>query len=134
VVQDVFITVYQKPDSFKGGNLSAYLYKITYNKSINKLRRRKFWFLGDIPENTVAPPTDEGLSDDVLQALSFLKPEERALLYARVVEGMSYEELSYSMSKSSAALRKSYERTKKKLAQHLDSFDHSLEGGKTCKI
>ena len=132
VVQDVFLTAYQKPDAFKGGNLSAYLYKITYNKSINKLRRRRFQFFGDIPENTVAPPSSDYLSDETLQALSLLKPQERAILYARVMEGMSYEEMSILMGKSPTALRKQYERAKKRLAGHLTSVE--LEGGKVCKI
>ena len=134
VVQDVFLGVYQKPAAFRGGNLSAYLYKITYNKCINKLRRRKFQLFCDIPEDTVAPPMCEGLSDVTLHALGFLKPEERAILYARVMEGMSYEDLSIQMGKSEAALRKRYERAKKKLASHLSFNAEKLEGGNTCKI
>lgn len=130
VVQDVFITLHQKPGAFKGGNLSAYLYKITYNKSINKLRRRKWALFSEIPENTVAPLAEEGFSDETLQALSLLSPKERALLYGRIMEGMSYEDLSLQMGKSATALRKQYERAKKKLARHL-SYD--LEGGEICK-
>ena len=137
IVQDVFLGIYQKPDAFKGGNLSAYLYKVTYNKSINKIRKRRFQLFSDIPEDTVAPPACEGLSDETLRAMSLLKPDERAILYARIMEEMSYDELSKVMGKSSASLRKKYERAKKKLAQLL-SYDivktESLEGGETCKI
>jgi len=130
VVQDVFISAYQNRTTFDGGNLSAWLYKITYNKSINKLKRRKFLFFGDIPENTVADfqqSGSSGLSDDTLYALSLLKPQDRALLYGRIIEGYSYDELSQQMDVPPAALRKRYERAKKKLAQHLD-FDYEKEG------
>lgn len=137
VVQDVFLSVYQKPTGFKGGNLSAYLYKITYNKSINKIRRRRFQLFSDIPEDAIVPPSCDGFSDETLQAMSFLKPDERAVLYGRIMEEMSYDELSVMMGKSPAALRKKYERAKNKMAERLN-FDakkmQKLEGGETCKI
>jgi len=44
VVQDVFISAYQSRAGFDGKNLSAWLYKITYNNSINKLKKRKLLF------------------------------------------------------------------------------------------
>ena len=126
VVQDVFITACQNKAAFDGENLSAWLYKITYNKSINKLRRRKFLIFGDIPENTVAPE-NTGFSDEVLYALGLIKPQDRALLYARIVEGYSYEELSQQMGQSAAVLRKRYERARKKVAEHLN-FDSAEKG------
>lgn len=123
VVQDVFVSTYHNLSTFDGGNLSAWLYKITYNKSINKLRKRKILPFGDIPENTVFAPQSNALSDDTLQALGRLKPQERAVLYGRIIEGYSYEELAEQMGSSPATLRKRYERAKKKLAELL-SEDH----------
>ena len=118
VVQDVFLSVYRNQAGFNGQHLSAWLYKITYHKSINKLKRRRLFIVGAIPENTVAPEhTDTG--DDILYALRLLKPQDRALLYARIIGGYDYEELSQQMNKSPATLRKRYERAKKKLANHL---------------
>ena len=129
VVQDVFISAFQNQSTFDGSNISAWLYKITYNKSINKLKKRKFLFWGDIPQNTVAAPQPSGLSDDILYALSLLKPQDRALLYGRIMEGYSYDELSQQMSIPPSALRKRYERAKKKLADHLD-YDYETKGAK----
>lgn len=119
IVQDVFIAAYKNRAVFDGKNLSAWLYKITYNQSINKLRSRKFikFLFRDIPENIVAAE-NTGLSDDTLQALSLLKPQDRALLYARIMEGYSYDELSQQMNQSPSALRKRYERAKKKFANY----------------
>jgi len=126
VVQDVFIAAYQSKNSLDKKNISAWLYKATYNKSINKLRRRRFLVFGCIPENTVASK-DMGFSDEVLQALGALKPQDRALLYARIVEGYSYEELSLQMGCSQANLRKRYERAKKKVGYML-SFNGDKKG------
>jgi len=129
VVQDVFIIAYQNQASFKGDNPSAWLYKITYNQSINKLKKRRVLFFGDIPENTVVSSEQTGLNDETLYALGLLKPQDRALIYGRIFEGYSYEELSEQMGSSPAALRKRYERAKKKLADYLD-FNHEQEGVK----
>ena len=124
VVQDVFIAAYQNKDSLSFSlsldekSLSAWLYKATYNKSINKLRRRRFLVFGDMPENTVAPD-NTGFSDEMLYALGALAPRDRALLYARIVEGYDYEELSLLMGCSQASLRKRYERAKKRAAKLL---------------
>ena len=52
-------------------------------------------------------------------ALEALSPEERGLVFGRVMEGRSYEELSGIYGKSAATLRKRYERARKKLARLL---------------
>ena len=121
VVQEVFVSAYQNLSSFDGGNLSAWLYKITYNKSITKLKTRKILPFADIPENTVFSPQNASLSDETLQALGRLKPQDRALLYSRIIENRSYEDLAKQMGATPATLRKRYERAKGKLATILSS-------------
>ena len=126
VVQDVFISANENQDKFDGKNLSAWLYKITYNKSINKLKHRKILFFSDIGEIAV-----DGFSDsedgDIFRILKILKPQDRALLYGRIMENYSYEELAEQMNDSPANLRKRYERAKKKVAQHLN-FSVEVKG------
>ena len=56
-------------------------------------------------------------------ALSVLTPEERGLVFGRVMEGRSYEELSQIYGPSAAALRKRYERARKKLALALSDSE-----------
>jgi len=58
----------------------------------------------------------------MMEALKPLKPQERALLYGRIMNGQSYEELSKIMSSSPTALRKQYERVKKKAAKYLNAY------------
>ena len=112
------MTAYEKWDTFDGNHVSAWLYKITYNKSINRLRRAKFLVFGRMPEDTVTPAYF-GDETGIMQALKILKPQDRALLYARIIEGYSYEELAQQMGQSAGTLRKRYERAKVKLAEHL---------------
>jgi RNA polymerase sigma factor (sigma-70 family) len=119
VVQEVFLSAYQGRAAFDGGNLSAWLYKITYNRSLNQLKKRKVFYFSEIRANLVSPAADAGLSDETLRALQRLKPKERALLYGRIMEEQSYEELSQLSGCSPAAVRKQYERAKKKLAGYL---------------
>jgi len=117
VVQDVFMAACQTAQ--KGDNLNAWLYKVTYNKCLNKLKRRRLLFFGGVPEDTIAPQGTTGLSDEMYAALGTLKPHDRALIYLRIVEGYNYDELSSHMGTSPAALRKRYERAKAKLAKYL---------------
>ncbi|RRD94872.1 RNA polymerase sigma factor [Clostridiales bacterium COT073_COT-073] len=125
VVQDVFLIAYQNRSSFDGTNLPAWLYKITYHRSINQLKKRKSLWLREISfdqldKEPFSPAlSGNGLGSEALMALSKLKPKERALLYARIMEGQSYNEIAYSTGSSPAALRKQYERAKNKMADYL---------------
>ncbi|MDR1540541.1 MAG: sigma-70 family RNA polymerase sigma factor [Clostridiales bacterium] len=127
VVQDVFLSAYQARASFDGGNLSAWLYKITCNRSLNQLKKRKVFYFSDIRSEAVSPPDDAGMSDETLCALRRLAPKERALLYGRIMGEQSYEELARLSGCSPAALRKQYERAKNKLADYLAAKNHGKE-------
>jgi len=122
IVQRVFLLAYQNRKNFDGEHLSAWLYKITYNHCLNQLKKRKIFFLNDfanLQEDVINPFEEVTMSDDFLKSLSKLDFEERALLYGRIINEQSYEELQRILGKSPAALRKQYERAKKKLAGYL---------------
>lgn len=118
IVQEVFVAAYRSRATFDGCNLSAWLYKITYNRSLNYLKKRKIFYFDEI-RSKVFLPEDTGLSDEMLRALQILKPNERALIYGRIMEEQSYDELSRLTGKSSATLRKQYQRAKNKMAKYL---------------
>lgn len=120
VVQEVFISAYEKRKSFDGKNLSAWLYKMTYNRSLNLLKKRKILFFYESKEIVaVSRESEKGISVETMQALQKLNPKERAVVYGRVMEDRSYEELSILTGSSTVALRKQYKRAKKKLANYL---------------
>ncbi|SHI06206.1 RNA polymerase sigma factor [Sporanaerobacter acetigenes] len=120
IVQEVFLSAYENRATFDGANLSAWLYKITYNLSLNQLKKRKLLYFSEIRGKVVLSEEDKGLSDETFRALKRLKPKERALLYGRIMEEQSYEELSLLTGSSPAALRKQYQRVKDKLAKYLN--------------
>lgn len=78
--------------------------------------------------NSLPLPPPSGHNPDYIgpelrAALSVLTPEERGLVFGRVMEGRSYEELSQIYGPSAAALRKRYERARKKLALALSDSE-----------
>jgi len=127
VVQDVFISYMQNSKLFEINNVSAWLYRVTYNQCINKLKgtkRRKLLFFADVKEEPAVYMDDNLSMPEIMEALKRLTPQERALLYGRVMDGQSYNELSQIMGASPAALRKQYERVKKKAAGYLDAHGY----------
>lgn len=121
IVQDSFIAAYENRAKFDGKNLSAWLYKIVYNQSLNQLKKRKILYFSEIDkQGHNFDDRDEALSDEMLRALKILKSKERALLYSRIMEEQSYEELSQLMGISQQALRKRSQRAKDKLAKQLN--------------
>ncbi|MCL2388683.1 MAG: RNA polymerase sigma factor [Defluviitaleaceae bacterium] len=129
VVQEVFLWAYQNRARFDGKNLSAWLYRITYRDCLDKIRgqkRRKLLFLFDTKEEPAVYMEDTVSITEIAEALKPLAPKERALLYGRIVDGLSYEELSQIMDATPSALRKMYERTKKKAAKYLDACGYAL--------
>ena len=127
IVQEVFLSAYKNWNTFDGDNLSAWLYKITYNRCLNHLKKRKILFFYEIHSEIVLPEEDTGLSDETLRALQKLKPKERALIYGRIMEERSYEELSQLTGSSVSALRKQYQRAKDKFVQYLN-FEYCRKG------
>ncbi len=137
-VQMTFIKAYNKRKSFKSGtSLSAWLYRIAYTTCIDLLRKKKLLsFLPYINAKSFIKEESEESSfigDDLKEALLTLSTEERALVFSRVIDEKSYAELEEIYRVSSSALRKRYERAKRKLSkalQETNSYYERLEGSK----
>ena len=127
IVQEVFIAAYEKRESFDGDNLGAWLYRITYNRCINHAKRRKFALFAEPPEPAARRDAGFGFNENTLNALRRLKPMERALIHGRVMDERSYEDLAREFNASPTALRKRYERAKKKLAGYIAESREELE-------
>lgn len=125
VVQDVFIAAYKGWTRFDGENESAWLHKIAYNKSIDCMRHRKTVSFQDLHEDMLIAEQnfDVGYSPAIIRALRRLTDEDRAILLGRITESLSYEELSKRLHMSEPALRKRYERAKKKLVECLNETE-----------
>ena len=125
-VQTVFMRAYATAKYDK-----ALLYKIAYNQCMDVIRKRKrlFTFMEQEKRDIAEFYTmDEGISDELSTALGTLTPADRALVINRIVDGFDYTELSQIYGTSSPALRKRYERAKKKLAEELKKQGFRTEG------
>lgn len=113
-VQITFCKAWERRTRCRTGALPAWLYRLVYTTCVDILRQRKRWRpLPPAPEDT------DYIGPELRAALEALSPEERGLVFGRVMEGRSYEELSGIYGKSAATLRKRYERARKKLARLL---------------
>jgi len=128
VVQDVFISYFQNSYRFDVKNISAWLYKMTYNHCLNKLKeikRRRIVSFEDVKNEPITYMEDNLSMLEIMKALEHLKPKEIALLYGRAVNEQSYEELAQIIGSSAAALRKQYERVKKKAVKYLNAYGYN---------
>ncbi|MCL1786436.1 MAG: sigma-70 family RNA polymerase sigma factor [Defluviitaleaceae bacterium] len=133
-VQTTFIKAFYSPAAgrYAPGDMSPILYKIAYNGCMDILRRRKRFFSFLEREKSAAshsyimPHDENGIGEEVAAALDSLSPKDRALVINRLVDGMDYDTLDRVYGASPAALRKRYERAKKKLADALRA--QGLEG------
>lgn len=124
-VQATFIKAWEQRERFLGGSLKAWLFRLGYTTSIDLMRRRKRWF--SAPPAESAHSNSDYISDELRAALLTLSPEERALVFGRVMEELSFDELGERHAANAAALRKRYERARKKLAAALTPL------GKECR-
>jgi RNA polymerase sigma-70 factor (ECF subfamily) len=113
IVQDTFTKAYQSLDKFKGdSSFYTWVYRIGVNLCIDHQRRESRYVPlgGDSDEGgeDLLPtssadlerdqPFDDARSTEVgerlVQAISELTPEHRAVILLREVDGLSYEEIS----------------------------------------
>ena len=117
VMQDVLLSVFRKIDSFRGdAALSSWIYRITFNTAMSRLRTLKYRRPAEVPHERVSgtgfgesgPPRDvadwSDLADDrllrsemrtrLMSALSGLPDIYRAAVLLRDVQGLSTQEAS----------------------------------------
>jgi len=128
VVQNTFLKALSKQDSIKS-ELTPWLYKTAYNNCIDILRRRKWQSLlfAEERDSKASYQMEDNMSEEVREALSVLTPKDRALVICRALDNIDYDQLSQIFDANPAALRKRYERAKKKLAQALREQGLGLE-------
>jgi len=145
IIQDVFWTVYRKAKSFQGNSqFSTWLYRLTVNAALGKIRRRKNNKEVDYEEylpkfqtdghHRVRPVVDwsdnldEQYSKHELQevlgkALNELKPLDKSVVVLSDLEGLSDKEIAVSLGLSVSAVKTRLHRARLflrgKLAVHL---------------
>lgn len=144
VCQDVFLAVFEKISAFRGeAKLSSWIYRITANAALMKLRKRPK--VKELPlEEELGPAmTDEGmiaepvvdwsrlpsdelerkeLSARLAQVVELLPPEYRTVFALRDVEGLPAEEASQVLEISVAALKSRLHRARLFLRKQLADY------------
>ena len=107
VSQDALLRAYHRLDSYRGeGSFRAWLLRIVHNTALNQLERRVPEPVGsDVEVEQVAPPRtgarepasrleERERAERLELKLRGLRPEHRAVLVLRDLEGMPYDEIA----------------------------------------
>lgn len=144
VCQDVFLAVFEKIDTFRGeAKLSSWMYRITANAALMKLRNRPKVKTLPLEEELGPAMTEDGMmtepvadwsrlpSDEVerkeltarlAQAVEQLPPESRSVFVLRDIEGLEAEEASQVLEISVAALKSRLHRARLFLRKQLADY------------
>jgi RNA polymerase sigma-70 factor (ECF subfamily) len=146
VTQEVFVTVFEKVDSYRGdSSIATWIYRIAANHAKNRIKylsRRKDRHKESIEAMHVQPThsqlsaqvprpdqalTRETVSRLVDKALSELDEEHRIVLVLRDVEGQSYDDIAaitgLQLGTVKSRLHRGRQRLKEALAPYIDPKD-----------
>lgn len=147
VVQDVFMTLYNKVDKFEGKSaFSSWLYRIVVNTSLMKLRKNrqdKSTKLDDMSLSAQAR-YNEIASEDMMQAdsrsiqhetrgalenaINRLPDEYKAVYIMRDVDGLTNQEVSEMLDISVAAIKSRLHRARLMLKKKLEGYWNDYSG------
>lgn len=130
LVQEVFIKVWQKRDSFQGDSqLFTWIYRIAVNEALQYLRKKKRHSLVSIQddnglENTLRAqmsPDAEEIQFQLQKGIALLPDKQRAVFIMRYYDELSYEEITNVLGGSTGGLKANYHHAVKKLENFLKS-------------
>lgn len=113
--QEAYVRLWQNLDRIPNEKAAnAFLYRTAYRAAIDLIRARKRFREPERNEEASG-----GISDKTAAALMKLKPEDRAIIYSRVIDECDYAEISARFGKNEAWARKRYSLARKRLAEIL---------------
>lgn len=144
LTQDIFITVYYKMSGFRGdSSLKTWLYRITINKALNKIRWSKARRQNQTDSFQAMPPSTlqtinlklsssirtpeqsmQGMEieENFQRALNRLRPKYRFVLVMRDVQGLSYDEIASTLGISLGTVKSRISRAREDLRELLERF------------
>lgn len=148
IAQDVFLTIYQKLDTFRGESLlSSWIYRVTANAAFMKLRDRRKRAKVDFDEGTAAagegddmpavtatyPQGDWSNTADVLMergelgtklgdAIAALPEKFKLIFLLKDVQGLSNEEIADVVNMSVPAVKSRLHRARLFLRERLQEY------------
>ena len=152
VMQDVFVTIYRKLPSFEGkSSFSSWLYRITVNAGLMKLRKRrqdrtiamddvithfeKDHFGADkIVEGTDSYTLRQQLNTKLEEAIGKLPSEYRSVFVLRDVDGLTSKEVGEILDISIPAVKSRLHRARLMLRKRLLSFYREFVGDRSITL
>lgn len=133
IVQDTFVRIYSSLKSFRASSsLGTWIYRIAFNAVQSflakraKLRAKLVPFSDDIAGPHGAADMFE-TRDMVNAVLGALSAEDRFLLVAREIDGLTFEEIADICGKTSEALRTRMSRMKERIAAERENISSLKE-------
>ena len=121
IMQESFITAFEKLDTYKGEvPIGAWLRRIVVNRSLDALRKRKVEFetpdvIKDEPEEDDNEMQFDLNINDVKACINELPDNYRTVLSLYLLEGYDHEEISQILNITNSTSRSQYARARKKL-------------------
>ncbi len=119
LLQETFVKLHSALNNFRGeSGIATWIYRIAYNLAITAFNQRKRFTTLDETETVLAgnERTDSyDNSEFIKKVLAQLSADDRFLLVAREVDGMSYDEISEVTGQNEGALRTRLHRIKEQL-------------------
>ena len=132
LAQDVFVRVYRNLDRYQPGTFEGWLYRITKNLFLDRVRRRKRVRMEPLPDEEWRQPSESDpgpletieagvLRSDLETALEELAPTFRTAVVLCDVQGLSYEEISEALGWPIGTVRSRIHRGRKALRTTLEN-------------
>lgn len=131
LLQDVFIKVWQKIDTFQGkSSLYTWLYRIATNEALGFIRKNKRMQFVEIENDQGESVLEQQLKADPLfdgeeaerklsAAIDQLPEKQKTVFLLRYYEEMKYDEISKVLDTSVGALKANYHHAVKKIEESL---------------
>lgn len=139
VVQDAFVQIWTRADSWRGDGtrFSTWLYRIVVNRAIDYRRRRGFQPLEEAEEVADPTPDAEGMIEErqlgeaVDAAIAALPDRQRAALSLCYYQGMSCAEASEVLQVSVSAMESLLVRARRMVRTRLNPLIRQKDGDQT---
>jgi RNA polymerase sigma-70 factor (ECF subfamily) len=129
IVQDVFIKVWEKFESFRGeSSIYTWIHRVAINESLSCLKRKNrnlHFDIDNYPEENASVQEQELiLSGDEIQekfnkAVQELPEKQKLVFNLKYFENMKYEEMSALLGTTEGALKASYHHAVKKIEKFI---------------
>jgi RNA polymerase sigma-70 factor, ECF subfamily len=133
ITQDVFVDVYRKPEAFKGDSaVSTWLYRITMNKSIDHLRKKKrrWWISGEKSTTDFFHPGVAAENKEkariLFKAIRQLPEKQHMAWILWEMENLSYQEISEIMKVSLSSVESLLFRARQNLRKILTGYSPDI--------